>query len=138
MMTDSIWSLQQIIIYDARREKVFRCRHFHIKQVLNHEFIKFLSIYFTVWFPVVNISRWCRLIFGPVEEIWSAMAEVWQFQQLALYTTLDMSERLSFLVLSFLVLLRKQASSFLVLLLVGVVLVEHQIWAGYDMIRPAR
>ena len=66
------------------------------------------------------------------------MAEVWQFQQLALYTTLDMSERLSFLVLSFLVLLLKQASSFLVLLLVGVVLVEHQIRAGYDMIRPAR
>ena len=55
------------------------------------------------------------------------MAELLQFQQLALYTTLDMSEQLSFLVLSFLVLLRKQASSFLVLLLVGVVLVEHQI-----------
>ena len=40
---------------------------------------------------------------------------------------LDMSERLSFLVLSFRVLLRKQASSFLVLLWVGVVLVEHHI-----------
>ena len=48
MMTDSIWSLQQIIIYDARREKVFHCEHFHIKQVLNHELIKFLSVYFTV------------------------------------------------------------------------------------------
>ena len=48
MMTDSIWSLQQIIIYDASRENVLPCQHFHIKQVLNHEFIKFVSVYFTV------------------------------------------------------------------------------------------
>ena len=35
MMTDSIWSLQEIIIYDASREKVFHGQHFHLKQVLN-------------------------------------------------------------------------------------------------------
>ena len=35
MMTDSIWSLQEIIIYDASREKGFHGQHFHLKQVLN-------------------------------------------------------------------------------------------------------
>ena len=35
MMTDSIWSLPKIIIYDASREKVFHGQHFHLKQVLN-------------------------------------------------------------------------------------------------------
>jgi len=46
---DSIWSLQEIIIYDASREKAFHRQHFHLKQVLNHESIKLLLI--TVWFP---------------------------------------------------------------------------------------
>ena len=45
MMTDSIWSLQEIIIYDGSREKVFHRQHFHLKQVLNHKSIKFLLFY---------------------------------------------------------------------------------------------
>ena len=44
MMTDSIWSLQEIIIYDASGEKVFHCL-FQLKQILNHESIKFLLFY---------------------------------------------------------------------------------------------
>ena len=35
MMTESIWSLQEIIIYEASTEKVFHCQNFHLKLVLN-------------------------------------------------------------------------------------------------------
>ena len=45
MMTDSIWSLQEIIIYDASREKVLPCQRFHLKQILNHESVKFVLFY---------------------------------------------------------------------------------------------
>ena len=60
MLTDSIWGLQEIIIYDASREKVFHCQHFYLKQILYHESIKFVLFYSSADFPVLNISKWCH------------------------------------------------------------------------------
>ena len=72
-VTDSIWSLQVIIIYDASWEKVFHSQQFHLKQVLNLESIKFLlslinpggsclrpNKWITDWLTNMGIKGWMK------------------------------------------------------------------------------